>query len=74
MKPTAQATTRAREIRAELKRRGVTVTEIARRVERHDTLVHHVISGRWDSERVREAICQELKFDPWKRWPDTDAA
>lgn len=70
MKPSEQATRRGREIRAELKRRGVPVTEIARRVERTDTLVHHVISGRWDSARVRAALAEALEFDPWQRWPD----
>ena len=61
---------RREEIKARLRSRGVTMSDIARSLNLTPATVHAVVSGRSYSQRVAEAIASELEVNVADIWPD----
>ncbi len=56
-------------IQFRMKKRGVTVSEIAARVRRGEEAVRQVIAGRNKTAEIRKAIAEALGTTPGRLWP-----
>ena len=61
---------RREEIKARLRSRGITMSDIARSLNLTPATVHAVVSGRSYSQRVAEASAAELEVGIADIWPD----
>ncbi|TDS94889.1 helix-turn-helix domain-containing protein [Pelagimonas phthalicica] len=59
------------DVRYQLKKRGVTLSQIARELGKSPSTITAVSQGRVKSHMVQEAICRHLgKSHPSEIWPD----
>ena len=59
----------AKKIKRLIRRKGMTINEVAERAGYHRVYVSYVIHGRFDSPRVRSGIAEALDADPSELWP-----
>lgn len=57
------------DIKAALRKRGHTQTDIARRLHVAPASVHHVVAGRYASQRIAKAIAQATDLSLDDLWP-----
>lgn len=61
---------RREEIKARLRSKGLTMSDIARSLTLTPSTIHAVVSGRSHSRRVAEKISAELGLEPRDIWPE----
>jgi lambda repressor-like predicted transcriptional regulator len=61
------------EIKAELIRRGISQTQIARSIQVTPGAINNVIHGLKDTERIRQAIADAIERSLYEVWPKKSA-
>jgi lambda repressor-like predicted transcriptional regulator len=67
---TTSALSRREEIKARLRSKGLSMSDIARSLELAPSTIHSVVSGRSYSKRVAELIASKLELQVEEIWPE----